>query len=118
VTAEDGSPVPFTLRDKTLNFFAGSPGSVRVLAGDHEYMYALTLPQLWDSRWDPPPNSHRGIPRFNVVLEHVSDVWPWLALLGGAGLMVEWLLYGRFRLARLGARRVAQKAAEPVEVRR
>jgi hypothetical protein len=112
VTAEDGSPVPFTLRDKTLNFFAGSPGSVRVLAGDHEYMYALTLPQLWDSRWDPPPNTHRGIPRFNVVLEHVTDVWPWLALLGGAGLLVEWLLYGRFRMARFAVRTVTPKAME------
>jgi hypothetical protein len=79
---------------------------VRVLAGDHEYMYALTLPQLWDSRWDPPPNSHRGIPRFNVVLEHVTDIWPWLALLGGAGLLIEWLLYGRFRLARFARRTV------------
>jgi hypothetical protein len=118
VTTADGAPVPFTLRDKTLDFFAGSPGSVRVLAGDHEYMYALTLPQLWDSRWDPPPNSHRGIPRFSVVLEHVSDMWPWLALLGGAGLLIEWLLYGRFRLARFApARRTsARQIAE--EVRR
>ena len=30
VTTEDGSPVPFTLRDKTLDFFAGSPGSVQI----------------------------------------------------------------------------------------
>ena len=100
VNTEDGSPVPFTLREKTLDFFAGAPGSVRVLAGDHEYMYALTLPQLWDSRWDPPPNVHRGLPRFSMVLEHVADIWPWLALLGGAGLLAEWLLYGRFRMAR------------------
>jgi len=116
VTTEDGTPVPFTLRDKTLGFFAGSPGSVRVLAGDHEYMYALTLPQLWDSRWDPPPNARRGMPRFNVVLEHVSDIWPWLAVLGGTGLLVEWLLYGRFRSAKFAARVVERKM--PVEVGR
>ena len=116
VTAEDGSPVPFTLRDKTLNFFAGAPGSIRVVAGDREYMYALTLPQLWDSRWDPPPNSHRGIPRFSVVLEHVSDIWPWLAILGGIGLLAEWLIYGRFRLARLlkSNRGVTHAVAEEV----
>jgi len=112
VTTEDGSPVPFTLRDKTINFFAGAPGSIRVLAGDHEYMYALTLPQLWDSRWDPPPNTHRGIPRFSAVLEHVADIWPWLALLGGAGLLVEWLLYGRFRMTRFAP--VGRAAAHPV----
>src|SRR5262249_15623346 len=45
VTAEDGSPLPFTLRDRALNFFAGAPGSVRVSAGDREYLYSLTLPQ-------------------------------------------------------------------------
>ena len=104
VTTGDGTGVPFTLRDKTLDFFAGSPGSVRVVAGDHEYMYTLTLPQLWDSRWDPPANAHHGIPRFSVVLEHVSDIWPWLALLGGAGLLIEWLMYGRFRAARFAPR--------------
>ena len=117
VTSEDGSPVPFTLRDKTLDFFAGSPGSVRVLAGDREYMYALTLPQLWDSRWDPPPNAHRGIPRFSAVLEHVTDVWPWLALLGGAGLLVEWLLYGRFRMAQFAPVGRASARQVPEEVR-
>jgi hypothetical protein len=117
VTTDDGTPVPFTLRDKTLDFFAGSPGSVRVLAGDHEYMYALTLPQLWDSRWDPPPAIHHGIPRFNVVLEHVADIWPWLALLGGAGLLVEWLLYGRFRLARFAAVRHVASSRVREEVR-
>jgi hypothetical protein len=113
VTADDGAPVPFTLRDKTIDFFAGSPGAVRVLAGDREYMYALTLPQLWDSRWEPPPNTHRGIPRFSVVLAHATDVWPWLALAGGAGLLAEWLIYGRFRMARFAAR----TAAVPEEVR-
>jgi hypothetical protein len=117
VTTADGSPVPFTLHDRSLDFFAGSPGSVRVLAGDHEYMYALTLPQLWDSRWEPPPNTHRGIPRFDAVLEHVSDIWPWLALVGGAGLLVEWLLYGRFRMARFAPRVMAHNAAAPAEVR-
>ncbi len=112
VTAEDGTPVPFTLRDKTINFFAGAPGSVRVVAGDHEYMYALTLPQLSDSRWDPPPNTHRGIPHFDVVLEHVADIWPWLALLGGVGLLTEWLLYGRFRMARFAP--AGQAAVRPI----
>jgi hypothetical protein len=119
VTAEDGSPVPFTLRDRTLDFFAGSPGAVRVLAGDREYMYSLTLPQLWDTKWEPPANTHRGIPRFSEVLDRVSDVWPWLALAGGAGLLIEWLLYGRFRMARFATRTVAQRSAESVaEVRR
>jgi len=117
VTAEDGSPVPFTLRDRTLDFFAGSPGAVRVVAGDREYMYSLTLPQLGDAKWEPPANTHRGIPRFSDVMDRVSDIWPWLALAGAAGLLIEWLLYGRFRMAQFATRTVAERSAESVEVR-
>ncbi len=105
VTAEDGSPLPFTVRDRAVSFFSGTPGSVRVLAGDHEYVYSLTLPQLWDAKWDPPAEAQKGIPRFSVALDSSTDMWPWLALAGAAGLLAEWLMFGRFRRAglRLGA---------------
>jgi hypothetical protein len=97
VTAEDGSAVPFTMRDRTLNFFTGSPGGVRVVAGDREYLYSLTLPELWETKWTPPSDAHSGIPKFASVLESSSDLWPWLALAGALGLLAEWLMYGRFR---------------------
>ncbi|MGA2724905.1 MAG: VWA domain-containing protein [Bryobacteraceae bacterium] len=97
VISEDGSPVPFTVHEGTLNFFAGRPGGVRVLAGDREYVYSLTLPQLWDSQWEPPAAARRGLPRWQPVVEGSRDLWPWLAIAGGLGLLLEWLLYGRFR---------------------
>jgi hypothetical protein len=109
VTADDGSPVPFTVRDHTLDFFAGRPGAVRVQAGNQEYLYSLRLPQLGDSKWEPPAGTRRGIPRFTDAVDPVSDVWPWLALAGGAGLLAEWLLYGRFRVARLTAPRAVAR---------
>jgi len=96
VLHENGDPVPFTLRDRSLNFFAGVPGTVRVLAGDREYVYSLTLPQLWESRWEPPRDARRGIPRLGGLGDASVEVWYWLALLGGAGLLAEWLFYGRF----------------------
>ena len=99
VTSEDGNPLPFTLRDRTLDFFSGTPGSVRVIAGDREYVYSLTLPQLWDSKWEPPADAPKGIPRASQVSEASTDVWPWLALAGAAGLLAEWLLFARFRRA-------------------
>jgi hypothetical protein len=102
VTAEDGTPLPFTLRDRTLDFFSGRPGSVRVVTGDREYIYSLTLPQLWDTKWEPPPEASKGIPRFAPSLDGSSDIWPWLALLAAAGLALEWMLYGRFRRGRFG----------------
>ncbi|HEY1493862.1 MAG TPA: VWA domain-containing protein [Candidatus Solibacter sp.] len=116
VTSEDGSPVPFTMRDRTLNFFAGSPGGVKVVAGDREYLYALTLPELWDTKWTPPADAHTGIPKFATMLESSSDLWPWLALAGALGLLTEWLLYGRFR--RGMARVLPLRAREAVGARR
>jgi hypothetical protein len=119
VLAEDGSPLPFTLRDRTINFFSGSPGSVRVLAGDREYIYSLTLPQLWDSRWQPPADARQGIPHFAAVIDQSSDLWPVLAVLGAAGLLAEWLLYGRFRRQRnLGKTLFLRRKRAAAEARR
>jgi len=118
VTAEDGSPMPFTLRERTLNFFAGTPGGVRVVAGDREYLYSLTLPELWDSKWQPPADAHQGIPRFQQMLDSPSDLWPWLALAGGLGLLAEWLMYGRFRRGLGRTLTMRSRAFKPVGVRR
>jgi len=67
------------------------------MTGDREYVYSLTLPQLGESKWEPPADVRRGIPRALPVPSTVRDLWPWLALAGGLGLLAEWFLYGRFR---------------------
>jgi hypothetical protein len=97
VLSSDGDSLPFTFRDRALQFFSGRPGSVRVLAGNREFVYSLTLPQLWDSRWQPPPDALKGIPRISAVPDRSSDLWPFLAVLGVVCLLAEWVLYGRFR---------------------
>ena len=106
VTSEEGAALPFTMRDRTLDFFAGAPGVVRVVAGDREYVHSLTLPQLWDTRWNPPADVARGVPRFTAVLDRSSELWPVLAVLGALGLLAEWLLYGRTHRHRLGLRTI------------
>jgi len=97
VLAEDGSALPFIVRDKSLHFFSGAPGVVRVVAGDREYIYSLTLPELGETKWEPPAGVRRGIPRSLPLPATAHDIWPWLALAGGAGLLAEWFLFGRFR---------------------
>ncbi len=97
VTTGEGERLPFTIRERALNFFSGNPGSVRVVAGDREYLYSLNLPELWDTRWEPPADAAKGIPRFTRVASGAGDIWPWLAIAGGLLLAIEWLLYGRFR---------------------
>ena len=118
VTAEDGSALPFTLHDRTLQFFAGSRGSVRISAGDKEYLYALTLPQLGDVKWEPPPDARQGIPRFSIIPDSSTDLWPWLAVAGAACLLAEWYLYGRFRRGGREARLLLLRSRKSAEVRR
>jgi hypothetical protein len=119
VTGEDGAALPFSYHDRTLNFFSGTPGSVRVAAGDREFLYSLTLPQLWDTRWEPPAEAPTAIPRFSPVLDSSTEVWPWLAIAGALGLIAEWILYGSFRRSlRMRPVLLRRKAAEMPEARR
>jgi len=118
VTGEDGSTVPFTLRDRTLNFYSAAPGGVKVVAADREYLYSLTLPELWDSKWTPPTEARVGVPKFTQIFERSFDLWPWLALAGALGLLLEWYWYGRFRRGLIPGRTLTMHAAEKVEAGR
>ncbi len=40
VIAENQRPIPFTIDGNALRFFAGAPGTVRVLTGDRETVYS------------------------------------------------------------------------------
>ncbi len=96
VITEDGKPVPFTVQGRGLRFFAGAPGIVRVLTGDRELVYSMTLPQPGDAIWKPS-QAKRGIPR-NIPREPAArDIWQWLAIAGALGLAIDWIFYGRKR---------------------
>jgi hypothetical protein len=92
----DGQELPFTIQGDSLRFFAGSPGVVRVLSPAGEQVHSLSLPEVADHVWDPPSAVKRGMP--GLVEQAVSrDLWQILAVLGAAGLALEWILYGRKR---------------------
>jgi von Willebrand factor type A domain/Aerotolerance regulator N-terminal len=109
---DDGSVVPFTLRGRTLEFFSATPGTVRVVSEDREYVHSLTLPQLGEAQWDAPPGTRRGLPRFAAGPGEAMGLWPWLALAGGAGLLAEWIWFGSLR------RQPAPAARQVVAMRR
>jgi hypothetical protein len=109
VITEDQQALPFTIEGTELRFFDGAPGTVRVVTGDRETVYSLTLPDPGDAVWRAPQNVRRGIPRASVSEGSVTDFWPWLALLGGLGLLADWLLFGRSRAFRLRASKVAAR---------
>jgi len=104
VKRADGTPVPFTVDHHTLHFFSGSRQSIRVITPGREQDYALTLPEMWDTRWYPPVGVIRGLPHgASNGSDAPREVWPWLAILGAACLAAEWMLYARLRRARLKA---------------
>jgi von Willebrand factor type A domain len=103
VQTEDGQPLPFTVQSKTLRFFTGAPGVVRVLTGDRELVYSLTLPQPGDTVWKPSAVK-MGLPPRAPLGPSSRDLWQWLAIAGALGLLADWILYGRMsRRVRLAA---------------
>jgi hypothetical protein len=107
VLTEKQRPLPFTVAEDNLRFFAGSPGTVRVLTGDRETVYSLTLPDVAEASWKLPQGVKRGLPRASEQRGSALDLWPWFAVLGGLGLLADWLLFGRSRAVRLRAVRMA-----------
>lgn len=103
VVTEDAKPLPFTVEDNVLRFFSGAPGTVRVLTGSRELVYSLTLPAVGESLWRPPATVRKGIPRAVGSSVTTTDIWPWFAVLGALGLLLDWLLFGRSRAYRLRA---------------
>ncbi len=100
VLRADGAPIPFTLQDRSLHFFSGTRGTARVIVGDRESVYSLTLPEMWERKWEPPANARRGIPTFRESMQSSRDLWQILATLGALGLLTEWVLFGRLRKGR------------------
>jgi hypothetical protein len=95
VVGEHGE-LPFTVQGQAIRFFAGVPQTVRVISSGREQVHSLSLPEVAPTAWEPPRSAFRGIP--GGIEQAISrDLWQYLAVLGGIGLLVEWLLYGRAR---------------------
>ena len=107
VQQQDGRALPFTLRNRTLHFFSGAPGVVRVTAADRELVYSLVLPEVAESRWEPPAGAKRGIPPTRPSSATAIDLWQMLACLGALGLLIDWIFYGR----------LGRTAARPISIR-
>jgi hypothetical protein len=106
VIAANQQNLPFTIQGRSLRFFSGTPGTVRVITDDREQVYSLTLPQVGETVWQPPSSAKRGVPS-QVMEASAQDLWQILALLGGLGLLVEWLLFGRARIHAAAVERTA-----------
>jgi hypothetical protein len=95
---QEGMVLPFTVQDRQVRIFAGAPGTVRLISGDRERVFSLSLPAVPENAWTVPASVRRGVPRSTGPLGTPTEWWPWLALLGGLGLLADWLLYGQPRV--------------------
>ena len=107
VTGEDGSAVPFTMRERTLNFFSGVAGRREGGGGRPRISLLADAAGAVGIEVDASRGRAPRVPRFAPMLESSRDLWPWLALAGALGLLAEWLLYGRFRRGMRRPRTVA-----------
>ena len=98
VMDENGGAVPFTVDGDNVRFFTSDPGTVRVLTGDRDYVYSLTVPEVGESVWEAPDSVRKGIPRRIPGGPSSQDLWYWLALAALAILATEWFLFGRHRM--------------------
>jgi hypothetical protein len=98
VTDERGFAVPFTVHDQSLELFASRPSIVRIVSEDHDRVLSLTLPDIAETQWKPGNDISTGVPASHFFGSTSTDLWRWLAILGGLGLLGEWILFGRRRL--------------------
>ena len=101
VLSESGERLPFNAHAKSVDFFAGEFSRVRVITGSAERVYSFSLPGMWDAKWVPPANARHGIPQWTERIRRAPRLWLFLAVIGTALLVAEWLIYGREDSSRL-----------------
>jgi len=94
VVGRGGRPLPFTVEDGSLRFFAATTGSVQILGGNRAKVLSVNLPDVAGARWEPPPGTPRGLPGSPGPHRSAPSLWPLAAVLGALGLCFEWMRFG------------------------
>jgi hypothetical protein len=110
LTNERGEKLPFARTGKTIRFFAGAPGSIRLNDGKRESVYSLTLPEVGEREIEWPKGTRRGVPAVSRFGAASRELWYALAVLGALGLIADWFLFGLGRRLRPLARVARQTA--------
>jgi hypothetical protein len=95
VTSQEIRDLPYTLVDGRMRLFASRRGTVRITLPGQELVYSFNLPEAGEARWRPPAGARQGVPPPAPASPLGWPLWPWLAALGAAGLIVEWIWFGR-----------------------
>jgi hypothetical protein len=107
VNDAEGSAIPFLVQNRTLQFFVESPTVVRITTGQQERLVSMILPQVATEDWKAPPGVPTSMPSRSADGRSAKDLWQILAVLGGCGLLLEWMLFGDSGAIRQTPRRSA-----------
>jgi len=118
VLAGERTNLPFTIRNRTLRFFSGTPETVRVSLGDRDVVYSMTVPEIGEAKWEPPKSVRAGLAGVGGVDSAARDVWQWLAVLAGLVLIAEWILFGMGAASSTAAKNVFPFLHKPEAPRR
>jgi hypothetical protein len=110
VTDETGRAVPFLVQGHALQFFIGAPRVVHVTTGRRERVLSMSLPQVATDNWKIPPSVPQAMPGVSPGTAMAMDFWPFLACLGGLGLIAEWLVFGGSRTVKFRSRDTRSKS--------
>ncbi len=116
VTNARGLAIPFTLSENSVQLFAGEPDVIRIVSEDRERVLSLTLPDVARDVWAPAKVAS-GLPPSATYLPTSTDLWKFLACLGGLGLLAEWYLFGGGRRPSVIRSRPSQPGFSPPAAR-
>ncbi len=112
-----GDALPFTVEGRSVRFFAASPSTVRVLSPNSELVFALTLPGLGTTAWQPAETIARGLGAPAAATALPQELWQYLALLAALILAIEWWFFRNQPTSRLSLiLKVAAIAAAVISV--
>jgi hypothetical protein len=94
-----------------VQLYVRRPSVVHIVSPERERIYSFTLPEVADKQWTPPASVAEGLPAPSSISPSAVDLWQWLALLGGFGLLAEWLGFGRRRKQARAATKSAPRQA-------
>ena len=97
ITDETGTAVPFSASGGSIQLFVEHPRLLRLNFGNHSRSVSLTLPNVSGNQWTPPSSVRTGVPQTSRLAPSSASLWKWLAVSGGLGLLLEWILFGRTR---------------------
>jgi hypothetical protein len=95
VTDDRGTSVPFSRDENSVRIFADHFSRIHIASSIQERVISVQLPIIAETFWKTPSEMQLGQRAKSPILPAATNLWKWLAVLGGLCGLLEWFLYGR-----------------------